>query len=336
MIALHLAALLWLSSSGDEPRDYGLTKARTALEKCQTEFRTEALAAIEKLIKKATEVGNLAAVNTLTQQKEDFESSDIAPPVMGMSAYRRDFSKARNRLQKYVQARREMVEAFTVTIATYTKEGKIDEANALQEEAKRFLLDGFTLPDRMTALSRFTETQGVAWTIVGDELFSSPRKGTQRGGVLFGDPTWRDYILTYEMKLVDGRGATNALFHAKDWKTHRVVEIGGYSNGARDVFSVIDGTWQRGNGDVWAPPGVALGEWHKFEIRVMKSHVTVFVDGQQILAAEKVGFDQGRLGFGYGDGATAHVRNVSVVDSDGLILWKGVKGLDLPAKIPPK
>jgi serine/threonine protein kinase len=190
---------------------------------------------------------------------------------------------------------------------------------------------------RQVVLRSKVERRGLvisgSWMSQGDELVqTSP--GYQISEIVFGDPNWSNYDLSFEVKKdtegwgdMGGRRFTT-LFHWSD--IHSKCWYSGY-NDAHEIASEVDGNWSRdwelrpGNW-VGAKGELQDGKWYPVSIRVRGKAVKCFFNDNLMFDDVHPSLSQGRIGFGSAD-AQMRFRRIKVIDPDGTVLFEGLPNM---------
>jgi hypothetical protein len=179
------------------------------------------------------------------------------------------------------------------------------QANAISAQEKtegwRLLFDGHSLTGWFPEGSaKWNTTSGVLSGTGGD--------GWLRSGVLYSD---------FDLK-IDFRNSPNwnsgVFFRAtqatKEAETSNPV--GGYE---LQIYNE-DPKYATGSIEDYIQRNVAVNptpnEWHSFLVQVRGEHVTVFLDGRQILDGHDSSFRSGYIGLQHHKGMDTHFRNIKI------------------------
>ena len=183
--------------------------------------------------------------------------------------------------------------------------------------------------------SHVNEVGGSSVTVEGDQLVI---EGAGAAGVKFGDDTWADYDLTFEInksprpvemktKRAPGGGTLGigARFRQGSLKFYQLLL------GAADDRNHLERTAADTRLDFQLlPPYSAilrLSVWHTVKISLRGPHIRVELDGQEIFNATNHYCQKGSVTLNC-RGSSGRFRNIKVTAPDGTILWEGLP--DLP------
>jgi hypothetical protein len=170
---------------------------------------------------------------------------------------------------------------------------------------------------------------------VGDQLVI---EGTGAASVRFGDDTWGDYDLTFEInksprpveikKKTGPRGGPlgiGARFREGSLK-HYALILGG----SDDRNQLIRNAKDTHRYSPLPPPSAGilrLSVWQPVKISLRGPHIRVDLNGQQIFNATDDYCQKGLVSL-FCHGSPGRFRNIKVTAPDGTILWEGLP--DLP------
>ena len=174
--------------------------------------------------------------------------------------------------------------------------------------------------------------QGGEWRIEGKDLVQT-KPGA--GIIVFGNPAWTDYDLTFEtrtdVKPGYGDGAQGGCnwFRVQDMSNYHVFTPGAWGCTLNEVVCIENGKWIRDVnplGDKYEP-----GRWYKVAIRVRGDKIRCSLDGKDLFVYTDARCSKGQIGFAAYVGLVRW-RNIQVVNPKGVVLWDGLP--DVPAATP--
>jgi hypothetical protein len=158
------------------------------------------------------------------------------------------------------------------------------------------------------------------WRIERDELVqSSLERGTM---LVFGEPTWAYYDLTFQAKSTTGSHGFKVFFSFTEPRSFRAFAVGNYFNRATDLAFEFEGRWGR-HLEMVQPGSIEMNRWYDVLIQVRGTEAACFVDGELIFEEDDSRFPRGCVAFSTWE-AVVHFRNVKVSTPVGAVLWEGL------------
>jgi serine/threonine protein kinase len=190
-----------------------------------------------------------------------------------------------------------------------------------------------------SSTSRATTDQEVfqgeagAWLIDGTELLAT---GEGDKWLAFGDPNWRDYTFSFEVRKLSGPNGIGAVFRSDQGAHAYHFVVGGEGNAWRKLEQI---PWIGGG----KPGNLGLGQattlarfshpetlkpqaWHTVKVIVQENEVRCFLDGILGIEFDDLPAPSGGVGLRVEDGS-ARFRKLKVADLRGKILWEGLPRL---------
>lgn len=179
------------------------------------------------------------------------------------------------------------------------------------------------------------------WRIDGDEISVSECTRDRDNGeqfLLFGDPTWKDYDFSAEVRHEGFPTGATLLFRSPSdagihhfgygWLNWKTALLEYWSPTGRFQLLEGDATPPR----IEVPDAIQLDRWYTLKVSVRGKDVQASCDGQVLLKSSGCRSETGRVGFRTWrvSPGTTRFRNISVTDPEGVVLWKGVPDLSEP------
>ena len=307
MFAIAISvALLQVSTStslrhNDDPIKERLDEAKANYEKAITEFRDEVIEWLDDEEKKAQKRGDLGLVERVLEARKQFEEVDRLP-----------YEATRKLKSKLDTIEADLATAYREASEEYVKVGMYDEARALDNDRKKYLLS-----IRSRNVPRKASVLGGNWQTVDHELVQTTlAHGT---GIVFGDPSWSDYDLTLEAMAVEGKEGVCAVFHFRDAKNKAYFHAGGWGNTRHEVVFVRDGVANRR----LVAGRIDYNRWYDIRLEIRGDTCRCFLDGQEIFDGTNVGFSDGMVGLDSWSTAVRY-RDIEITAPDGRVLWRGL------------
>ena len=162
---------------------------------------------------------------------------------------------------------------------------------------------------------------GGKWRIEGEELILDP-PGVEIATLWFGDPSWKNYEVKVDVKLIDGTGPVGVVFRCQDVLNWWVF-MGDPRQGGLVVRQGADSSEGR------APTRWARDrDWHTMRVVVNEDHIECFLDLAQIYDFRDSRHPSGYVGLA-SVGTSYKFKNLRVADAAGQVLLSGIQELDL-------
>ena len=167
-----------------------------------------------------------------------------------------------------------------------------------------------------------------AWAVEGEELAQTSADKTS--AVIFGNPTWSHYTLTFKAKVVEGRDGFRLIFHSLDTANYAQIEAGAGDNQRYDIFAGHDNRFLRSSKPGGHPGLIDRDRWYDVRLEARGPECTCDLDGTRLFKWADPRATHGRIGLACG-AAAVRFRDILVTSEDGkTVLWKG--NPKLPAK----
>jgi tRNA A-37 threonylcarbamoyl transferase component Bud32 len=158
------------------------------------------------------------------------------------------------------------------------------------------------------------------WRVEGDELIQE-EANTPGTRVLFGDSSWVDYDLAFEVQRIEpGIVLCNVNFRVESLLDFWAFGIG-------DTFRIltvtVDGTGKRIQTKGWTVDGA----WHKVGVKVRGERLHCFMDGETTFEDSDDRHPRG--GVALVVASPTRFRNLKVTDASGRVLVDGARSLEL-------
>ena len=168
----------------------------------------------------------------------------------------------------------------------------------------------------------FEQNPAGRWSIQGDCVVQDALATNQR--LVFGDPAWRDYVLTLEARKTGGREGFLVLFRVRGEKDFYWANLGGWGNQRHQLERGRSGE------DRWRAVGpsvrgrIEAGRWYRIQVRCEATRFRVSLDGKGLIDFEDPkGHRSGCVGVGTW-ATKAKFRNLKVTSLDGKTLHEGL------------
>ncbi len=161
------------------------------------------------------------------------------------------------------------------------------------------------------------------WRVEGDELVQESKIGGAT--IVFGDPTWSSYDLTFEVKAIDGHEGNWTFFHYNGSNDHFNFYTGIRGNRVHGVGTVLNGRVTRNE----VPGTFEYQRWHTVMVQVRGPEARCFLDGIEILQHRDDRLTQGQVGLGSFRTAV-RFRTIEVRSADGRTRYRGLPKLPNP------
>jgi serine/threonine protein kinase/WD40 repeat protein len=161
------------------------------------------------------------------------------------------------------------------------------------------------------------------WHIDGAELAQTTQVSDCR--LVFGDPAWKDYTFTCEVKRVRGVRDVGLLYHVTAAGSSQ-FNLGAYNNTTHLAGAATVGAWRemaRGAGKL------DKARWYKVSVRLRGPHCQCFLDDQTVFEFDDPLSGQGAVGL-FTHESAFRFRNCRVIAPSGQVLFEGLP--DPPAR----
>ena len=173
----------------------------------------------------------------------------------------------------------------------------------------------------MTPTDKKAASISGSWRVEGSELVKTD--AIDGGEIIFGNPSWSNYDLTFKVKGITGVVSNVVKYHHTGPEDQCIFEIGdGNGENFTYLFCISKGETER-----LVKDGKAffsqLGKEYSVRLKVRGQEVTTYLDGKEWFHCVDKRFTKGRVGFATPPGATSRFRDILIRTPEGEDLWKG-------------
>ena len=165
---------------------------------------------------------------------------------------------------------------------------------------------------------------GIAggWRIADGEVAQRSTAADQR--LVFGDPAWTDYELSFEAQKTGGAEGFLVLVRARGPKEFYWANLGGWSNERHQFEKCTPSRERQGGVGPSIRGAIETGRWYRVKVRCEGARIRAWLDDNPLLDfTDPDPIRSGAAGIGTWE-TRARFRNLKVTATDGRILFEGL------------
>jgi tetratricopeptide (TPR) repeat protein len=175
--------------------------------------------------------------------------------------------------------------------------------------------------DRPTFVTPWLDSDD--WVIEGRDLVVTD--GGRWHMLLLGDPSWADYNLEAEVKIVAGGSEVGLVFRARNPHHRLSAMLGGWGNTSHGLMTLSKAV---AGGLRLVPGRTEKDRWYRVRVEARGNSFKMFLDGKLLTVGYHEDYPRGCVGL-FAAPSSARFRNLKVTDPSGKVLLEGV-----PAVLP--